>query len=169
MEEIKLKSNQYGGTKGCLTAHMLVNIWNELCKNCKDYRSGRVITAIDYSKDFNRVSYQHCLKAFKAKRASTEIIRLLTTFLTNRTMIVKVRNTRSDPKPANGGCPQGLILGVVLFNITTEDLEDEVCLPNSLPEFLRPQVEQADPPEAVGSPGCGPSNGLYTNPNIGQP
>ena len=128
-EEIELKPNQYGGTKGCSTAHMLVSIWDEICDNCEDYRAGTVLTAIDYSKAFNRVSYQHCLKAFQNKGSSSEIIRLLATFLTNRTMVVKVGDARSDPKPVNGGCPQGSILGVFLFNVTTDDLEDEICPP----------------------------------------
>ena len=128
-EEITLKSNQYGGTKGCSTSHMLINIWDEICSNCEDYRSGTVLTAIDYSKAFNRVSFQHCLKAFEKKGASTDIIRLLATFLTNRTMVVKVGNTRSKPRPVNGGCPQGSILGVFLFNVTTDDLEDEILPP----------------------------------------
>ena len=128
-EEIELKPNQFGGTKGCSTAHMLVGIWDEICNNCEDYRSGSVLTAIDYSKAFNRVSYQHCLESFKKKGASTNIIRLLATFLTNRTMVVKVGEARSEPRPVNGGCPQGSILGVFLFNVTTDDLEDEILPP----------------------------------------
>ena len=90
MEEISLKPNQFGGVKRCSTAHMLTEIWNEICENCEDYRAGTVITAIDYAKAFNRVSYQKCLKAFKDKGASTEIIRLLSSFLTNRTLSVQL-------------------------------------------------------------------------------
>ena len=124
MEEITLKNNQFGGVKGCSTAHMLLSIWSEICENCEDYRAGTVLTAIDYAKAFNRVSYQECLKAFEAKGSSNGIIKLLATFLTNRSMSVKVGNVRSDPKYVNGGCPQGSILGVFIFNVTTDDLED---------------------------------------------
>ena len=125
MEEIELKPNQFGGVKGCSTAHMLLSIWSEICENCEDYRSGTVLTAIDYAKAFNRVSYQECLKSFQDKGASNSIIRLLATFLTNRTMSVKVGNARSSPKNVNGGCPQGSILGVFIFNVTTDDLENK--------------------------------------------
>ena len=131
-EEIELKPNQYGGTKGCSTSHMLISIWDEICDNCEDYRAGTVLTAIDYSKAFNRVSYQQCLKAFQKKGSSSEIIRLLATFLTNRSMVVKVGDARSDPRAVDGGCPQGSILGVFLFIVTTDDLEDDVCPPASI-------------------------------------
>ena len=125
MEEITLKNNQFGGVKGCSTAHMVITILNEICENCEDYRSGTVLTAIDFAKAFNRVSYQNCLKAFKDKGASSAIIRLLATFLTNRTMSVKIGSERSAPRPVNGGCPQGSILGVFLFNVATDALEND--------------------------------------------
>ena len=124
-EEITLKDNQYGGVKGCSTAHMLIDIWQNICENAEDYRAATVLTAIDYSKAFNRLSFQHCLDAFKKKGASTTIIRLIATFLTNRHMSVRVGNSWSDFLPVFGGCPQGSILGVFLFNTTTDDLEDD--------------------------------------------
>ena len=158
-EEIELKPNQYGGTKGCSTAHMLVSLWDEICNNCEDYRAGTVLTAIDYSKAFNRVSFQHCLKAFKKKGASSNIIRLLATFLTNRTMVVKVGNARSAPRDVNGGCPQGSILGVFLFNVTTDDLEDDICPPLEPDPALAPSTppsgDQLDP--ILSPPADGPA------------
>ena len=43
----------------------------------------------------------------------------------NRTMTVRVSDTWSSPLPVYGGVPQGSILGVMLFNVATDDLEDE--------------------------------------------
>ena len=124
-EEVSLKDNQYGGVKGCSTAHMLVEIMQQICENAEDYRSATVLCAVDYAKAFNRLSFQHCLEAFRVKGASTPILRLIATFLTNRTMSVRVGEVWSEPLEVSGGCPQGSILGVRLFNTATDDLEDD--------------------------------------------
>ena len=123
-EEITIKNNQFGGAKGCSTSHMLIDIWQNICENSEDYRAATVMTSIDYAKAFNRMSFQHCLRAMKKKGSSSPIIRLIATFLTNRQMTVKVGESWSELLAVNGGCPQGSILGVFLFNLTTDDLED---------------------------------------------
>ena len=124
-EEISLKPNQYGGVKGCSTTHMVIDILQEICENAEDYRSATVLCAIDFAKAFNRMSFQHCLEALRKKNASTPVIRLIATFLTNRTMTVKVGKPWSNPLPVNGGSPQGSRLGIILFNVTTDTLEND--------------------------------------------
>ena len=124
-EETAIKANQYGGVKGCSTTHMVVGLLQEMCENAEDYRSATILTAIDYSKAFNRVSFQHCLEALRKKGASTPVLKIIASFLTNRTMSVRVGSAWSDPLEVTGGCPQGSVLGVRLFNSTTDNLEDD--------------------------------------------
>ena len=71
---VKLQDNQYGGVRGCRTAHMLLDVFNDVAEDLEDNRATTVITAIDFAKAFNRLSYQHCLRAFAAHGAGTEII-----------------------------------------------------------------------------------------------
>ena len=124
MEEVGLKPNQFGGVKGCSTNHLLLEIWQDICSNLEDHRCSTVLTAIDYAKAFNRLSYQKCLESFHQKGASSSVLRLLACFLSGRHMTVRAGSTWSKPKRVDGGCPQGSILGVFLFNVTTDDLED---------------------------------------------
>ena len=123
-KQVKVKNNQYGGVKGRSADHMLIGIWDRICGDLEDCRAGSVLTSIDYAKAFNRLSYQECLRAFARKGASSNLLAILASFLTNRTMVVKVDQAWSSPRPVCGGAPQGSILGVFLFNITTDNLED---------------------------------------------
>ena len=123
-QEVSCKFNQFGGVKKCSGTHMLIQIWQKILANLKDRRAGTVLTSIDYAKAFNRLSYQHCLKAFAKQGASTAVLRLIATFLTGRSMSVRVSSTWSSLRMVSGGCPQGSILGVLLFNLTTDDLEE---------------------------------------------
>ena len=92
-EDVKLRKNQYGGVKGLGTEHLLVQFWQEILENLDDYRAGTVVTSIDYSKAFNRMSFQKCLEALVRKGAPREVLGLVATFLTDRTMVVKVNQS----------------------------------------------------------------------------
>ena len=150
-EETSIKANQYGGVKGCSTTHMVVGLLQEICENAEDYRSATILTAIDYSKAFNRVSFQHCLESFRRKGASTPTLKILASFLSNRTMTVKVGSEWSEPLQVNGGCPQGSVLGVALFNNTTDNLEDDFMAGERdrlrLPPVPRPPSPPPNDPE----------------------
>ena len=122
-EEVGMRTNQFGGVKGLGTDHALFLLWQTVLEDLEDYRAATVITSLDYSKAFNRMSFQECLKALANKGASSGTIALVATFLTNRTMSVKVGSEFSRPREVCGGCPQGSILGVFLSNATIDDIE----------------------------------------------
>ena len=103
--EVTLRSNQYGGVQGVGTDHILVEMWQGVLQDLEDYGAATVITSVDYSKAFNRMSYQYCLQALARNGASTNLLKLIATFLTDSTMTVKVGQTMSTPLPVSGGCP----------------------------------------------------------------
>lgn len=101
------------------------NYTRGVCENLEDYRAATLLTAIDYSKAFNRMSYQQCLSSLAGLGASMDIIRIVASFLTDCHMTVHVGKSWSEPRPVNGGYPQGSIHGVFLLNATINDLEDQ--------------------------------------------
>ena len=135
---------------------MVVELLQEMCENAEDYRSATVLTAIDYSKAFNRLSYQQCLESFRKKGTSTPLLRIIASFLTNRTMSVRVGQEWSDPLEVHGGSPQGSVLGVQLFNTTTDDLEDDFLQRERerlrLPVVDAPLSPPPNPPDDAAGP-----------------
>ena len=50
-----------------------------------------------------------------ALRLPQWLLRLLLSYLQNRKMILRFRNCRSSAKDLPGGCPQGTLIGVILY------------------------------------------------------
>ena len=122
-EQVGMRSNQMGGMRGAGTEHYLVELYQLVLEALEDSRAASVITSIDYSKAFNRLDFLRCLEALASKGASTELIAIVGSFLTSRTMSVKVGQAMSGPRIVLGGVPQGSILGVFLFNATIDCFE----------------------------------------------
>ena len=150
--QASLRPNQYGGVKGLGTEHFLLNLWQNVLESLDDQRSASLLTSIDYSKAFNRLDFVCCLKALKAKGVSKELLNIVASFLSGRSMTVKVGSVNSQPKTVEGGVPQGSLLGVFLFNVTIDCFEAfsrdiEPYGPRPV-DILGPIDEAAYPPEA---------------------
>jgi hypothetical protein len=102
---------------------MLCGVWHEICDSLEDNRAAVLLTAIDYSKAFNRMDFSKCLRSIADLGASSGVLEVLGTFLMNRKMTVRVEDSWSNPRPVNGGVSQGSLLGVILFNASTDSLE----------------------------------------------
>ena len=140
-KEVRLKNNQFGGSKGCGAPHLLISVWQNILNDLEDCRAGTLLTAIDYAKAFNRMGYQECLRSLARHGASDQLVRLVATFLTGRKMSVRVGNYWSSERTVHGGVPQGSILGVLLFNVTTDNLED----PNNTSQVASQPLQAAGP------------------------
>lgn len=77
----------------------------DILENADDYRAATVVTSLHYSKAFNRMSFQCCMKSLARNGASSGVLRLVATFLTGRTMTVKIGGVMSEPREVHGGCP----------------------------------------------------------------
>ena len=124
-EEVRPKLNQYGGEPQASAAHLLIEVMSDLTTALEDNRAGIVVSALDFSKAFNRLDHLKCLQSFVKKGSSTQILQLLAAFLTGRSMTVRLDGVSSKLRPVNAGAPQGSVLGCYLFNVGVDDLEED--------------------------------------------
>ena len=110
-----LQKNQYGGQKNCGTDHFLADLWTGLMEDLEDNRACASLVSLNFSKAFNRLDHAHVLRSYARLGASTQVISLFASFLSGRTMRVKVADTLSSPRRVNGGAPQGSCAGVQIY------------------------------------------------------
>ena len=118
----------------------------------EDNRSAVILSAIDFSKAFNRLQHDNCLQTFARRGASTQIIRILAAFLNERTMSVRLGSSLSQPKLVNAGAPQGSVLGCYLFNVGVDDLENGFATESTQHEAYEETSNRTDDYPAASTP-----------------
>ena len=120
-----------GFRKGYSTQHALVRVI-ESWKKCLD-SSGIVGTILmDLSKAYDCIPYDLLIAKLSAYSFQRNALKLIYSYLTNRSQRVKVGSKNSTAQRISIGVPQGSILGPLLFNIFINDtflmdLESEIC------------------------------------------
>ena len=74
-----------------------------------------VIALIDLSKAFNRVSHQMVIEDLYDMHVPPWLLLILTSYLTERTMILTYNGASSSPRNLPGSSPQGAFLGIFFF------------------------------------------------------
>ena len=70
---------------------------------------------LDYSKAFDMVNHEMLVSKLNSFGLSPTAVKLIKSYLHNRTQQVKIKDTYSDQIKVKHGVPQGSILGPLLF------------------------------------------------------
>ena len=114
---------QFGFKQNPSTEQMLLFVLQEW-KTKLDQTAPCYIGAIslDVRKAFDTVNHKLLLHTLGSRQFSPSAVALLESYLTNRSQIMKVGESKSNSLPITCGVPQGSILGPILFNLAINGL-----------------------------------------------
>ena len=119
-ERIETKSIYLEMQSGFRKCHSTTTLLLKLRDNIKQaMRKGEVTRAIfaDFSKAFDTVNYKTLLSHLNNLGFSKHLLKLVSSYLSNRYQYVQVDDRISKRLLVNFGVPQGSILGPILFNL----------------------------------------------------
>ena len=102
---------------GASCSHALISIVDFILKNTDNPNKPTAVINLlaDWSKAFNKVNHNIIMRILIALKVPQWLLRLILSYLQNRKMILRFRKCCSDPLCLNGGCPQGTLIGVILY------------------------------------------------------
>ena len=116
MEENRI----YGIYQSAYRAHhsaetALVRIHNDIAQSI-DSRRSVLLVLLDLSAAFDTINHNTLLQRLSGYGLSGDVLAWLTSYLCNRTCVVRVKSGVSEVETITTGVPQGTVLGPLLFN-----------------------------------------------------
>ena len=116
-----ISDHQYGFRHGRSTGDLLAFVTNQWAQAIDSFGECRVI-ALDIAKAFDRVWHAGLLSKLPSFGFNPTLISWTKSFLSGRSISVRVDGALSETFPINAGVPQGCVLSPTLFLIFINDL-----------------------------------------------
>ena len=102
---------------GASCSHALVSVIDFILKHTDNPNKPTAVINLlaDWSKAFNKVNHNIIMRILVALKVPQWLLRMILSYLQNRKMILRFRKCCSDPRCLAGGCPQGTLIGVILY------------------------------------------------------
>ena len=117
----KMDDRQYA-RRGHSTTDALIYLLQAVHEALDAGDSGARIFFADFSKGFDLIDHNILISELEKLDIPFTLLSWISAFLTDRTQAVRIDGVLSEWKHLRGGIPQGTKLGVILFNIMTNDL-----------------------------------------------
>ena len=113
-----LDPSNCGGLKGSSISHYLVRLLHFIHARINRSSPHAVVLAlVDLSKAFNRVDHRLVIEDLHDMKVPAWLLKILISYLTHRTMVVKFKGATSSIRSLPGSSPQGVFLGCFFFMI----------------------------------------------------
>jgi hypothetical protein len=121
-----LPIEQHGFRQKYSTTRQLCRITDHIKSTYNLNKSSTGLISLDVEKAFDRVWQAGLIYKMIKYKFPINIVKIVSSFLSNRKFYVSVNNTSSKSKTMPFGCPQGACLSPTLYNIYTSDFPKSV-------------------------------------------
>ena len=147
----RMDPGQFGVLKGESIVQYLVVFFHFILSNLDKTSRAIIAAMVDFSKGFNRLNHNKILIRLSDWGVPGWLLKILASYLKNRSMILRYKNEESLEHIMTGGGPQGVTLGLLMFLVEVNDAGMDP------PHPLHEPVEHGDiasiltlpPPEAI--------------------